>query len=417
MDEQAPQIRDQEPAPGTPRDRAAQADASGSLLIDDHDRYSRLRLISWWRQEQLQAARILVVGAGALGNEVVKNLALLGIGTTYLIDLDVVEPSNLSRSVLFREQDGGHPKAFVAARRATELNPEITIIALHGDVITDLGLGLFADVDLVIGCLDNREARLWVNRQCWKSGTPWIDAGIQEIQGVVKVFVPPDSACYECTMTTRDYELLNFRYSCPLLTRDQISSGKVPTAPTIASMMAALEVQEALKLLHGMPVAAGSALVFNGVTNQFYSTRLPFREDCLSHETYPRPIELPLDNSSTAEALFAAARATVTGPLRLVLDRELVVAIDCPRCSWRGSIMRPRVRVKASQAMCPNCHEPGRPEFTSAVDEDSPLAAEPLSRLGIPPYDIVRVDGGSESGFFLLSADREGRNTGWGIGR
>ena len=80
---------------------------------------------------------------------------------------------------------------------------------IHGDVITDLGLGLFADVDLVIGCLDNREARLWVNRQCWKTGTPWIDAGIQEIQGVVKVFVPPDSACYECAMTERDYQLLN----------------------------------------------------------------------------------------------------------------------------------------------------------------------------------------------------------------
>ena len=76
-------------------------------LIDDQDRYSRLRLISWWRQERLRDARVLVVGAGALGNEVMKNLALLGLGTTYLIDLDVVEPSNLSRSVLFREQDGG----------------------------------------------------------------------------------------------------------------------------------------------------------------------------------------------------------------------------------------------------------------------------------------------------------------------
>ena len=141
-----------------------------SLVIDDHDRYSRLRLISWWRQEKLQAAKVLVVGAGALGNEVLKNLALLGLGTTYLIDLDDVELSNLSRSVLFREQDGGQPKAVVAARRALELNPEITVIPMHGDVITDVGLGLFARVDLVIGCLDNREARLWVNRQCWKTG-------------------------------------------------------------------------------------------------------------------------------------------------------------------------------------------------------------------------------------------------------
>jgi adenylyltransferase/sulfurtransferase len=359
----------------------------------------------------------LVVGAGALGNEVVKNLALLGLGTIYLIDLDVVEPSNLSRSVLFREEDGGRPKALVAAQRARELNPEITILPWHGDVITDLGLGLFASVDLVIGCLDNREARLWVNRQCWKTSTPWIDAGIQEIQGAVKVFVPPDSACYECGMTERDYQLLNLRYSCPLLTRDQISEGKVPTAPTIASMMAALQVQEALKLLHGMPVAAGTALVFNGVSNQFYSTRLPFRDDCLSHETYPEPVELPLGHASTVSELFAAVRPRLHGHLRLALDREVVVAVDCPRCSWRAEVMLPRVRVTVSEAICPQCREPARPEFASAVEDGSPLAAQPLSRVGIPPYDIVKIDGAAESGFFLLTADRGEWNAGWGTGR
>ena len=80
-------------------------------------------------------------------------------------------------------------------------------------------------------------------------------------------------------------------------------------------------------------------------------------------------------------------------------------------------MMRPRVRVKASEAVCPNCNEPGRPEFVSAIAEDSPLAAQELSRVGIPPYDIVRVDGPTESGFFLLTADREECNTGWGLGR
>ena len=377
-----------------------------SLVIDDLDRYNRLRLISWWRQERLRAARVLVVGAGALGNEVVKNLALVGLGTTYLIDYDLVEPSNLSRSVLFRAEDGGRPKAEVAARRARELNPEITIIPMHGDVITDLGLGLFADVDLVIGCLDNREARLWVNRQCWKVKTPWIDAGIQEIQGVVKVFVPPDSACYECAMTERDYQLLNFHYSCPMLRREEILAGKVPTAPTIASMMAALQVQEALKLLHGLPVAAGSALVYNGVANQFYATRLPFREDCLSHETYPKPVELAMGHQAMVSELLKAAGAHLDGPLHLVLDRELVVAVDCPRCGWRGAVMRPRVKVTAGAASCPNCREAARPELASAIADSSPMAQEPLCRVGIPPYDIVRVDGPADSGFFLLAADR-----------
>jgi adenylyltransferase/sulfurtransferase len=383
-------------------------DPPSTLIIDDADRYSRLRLISWWRQERLAAAKVLVVGAGALGNEVIKNLALVGAGTLYVIDFDTVEPSNLSRSVLFRAEDGGQSKAEVAARRARELNPDIAVVPVHGDVINDLGLGLFADVDVVIGCLDNREARLWVNRQCWKVSTPWVDAGIQEIQGVVKVFVPPDSACYECAMTSRDYALLNLRYSCPLLRREDILEGKVPTAPTIASMMAGLEVQEALKIIHGLPVAAGTALVFNGVTNQFYTTRLPFRDDCLSHETYPAAAELALGHDAPLAALFDAARPAVAGPLALVLERDLVVALECPRCGWRGEVFRPRSRLSQSEAVCPGCREPARLETVHVVDEDSPLVSRALADLGVPAYDIVRVDGAASSGFYLLAADREG---------
>jgi adenylyltransferase/sulfurtransferase len=411
----------EQPASPTPGEPSVQTAGGGSdpppLRIDDDDRYGRLRLIPWWRQERLAAASVLVVGVGALGNEVMKNLALVGVGTSYLIDLDRIEPSNLSRSVLFRAGDSGEPKAMVAARRALELNPEIQVVPLHGDVITDLGLGLFAEVDLVIGCLDNREARLWVNRQCWKVGTPWIDAGIQEIQGVVKVFVPPDSACYECAMTERDYQLLNLRYSCPMLRRDEILSGKVPTAPTIASMMAALQVQEALKLLHGMPVAGGTAMVYNGVGNQFYTTRLPFREDCLSHETYPPPRELPLGHRDTASDLFAAAERDPEGPLILSLDRELVVAVDCPRCSWRQDLMRPRTKVRQAEATCPRCKEPARPELVSTVEAGSPLARLALADLGVPAYDIVRVEGPSGCHYYLLAGDRQGRSSGWGLGR
>jgi adenylyltransferase/sulfurtransferase len=403
-----------DPSPSSP---AGPGSGSGSdsergpdLVIDDDDRYGRLRLIPWWRQERLAAAKVLVVGAGALGNEVLKNLALLGVGTTVVIDLDEVEPSNLSRSVLFRLHDGGRSKAVVAAERAREINPDSTFLPIHGDVIQDVGLGLFADVDVVIGCLDNREARLWVNRQCWKVGTPWVDAGIQEIQGVVKVFTPPDSACYECAMTERDYQLLNLRYSCPLLRRDQILEGKVPTAPTIASMMAALEVQEALKILHGMPVAAGSALVFNGVANQFYTTRLPRRADCLSHETYPTPSHLAIGHEATAATLFAAARGTLGAtdgePMTLTLDRDVVAGFDCPRCQWKTEVFRPRNRVAMSEAVCPHCREAARPEILSAVEEGTAMAARPLARLGIPRYDIVRLDGNEGTGFFLLAADR-----------
>src|SRR4051794_528520 len=297
---------------------------SDVLFLDDSDRYSRLRLIRWWDQERLRAAKVMVVGAGALGNEVLKNLALLGIGHVWIIDFDRIENSNLTRSVLFRGADCGSSKAAAAADAVRGITPDVSFPPIDGNVITDVGLGLFRDADVVIGCLDNREARLWVNRCCWKVGTPWIDGGIQEISGVVKVFVPPDGACYECGMTENDYRLINLRYSCPLLRREDMQAGKVPTAPTIASMIGGLQVQEALKLLHGLPVSSGEALVFNGVANNFYKTKFQRRDDCLSHETYAEPIELPLSAAAaTADELFRAAAEhfPLTVPLNLSLDR------------------------------------------------------------------------------------------------
>jgi len=380
------------------------------ILIDENDRYSRFRLIAWWDQEKLARARILVVGAGALGNEVLKNLALLGAGTIHLVDFDQIEESNLTRSVLFRHRDCGRPKATAAAASLRDLNPDTTVWPLAANIITDVGLGLFRDADVVIGCLDNREARLWVNRQCWKVGTPWIDGGIQEISGVVKVFVPPDSACYECAMTENDYRLINLRYSCPLLRQEDLVAGKVPTAPTISSMIGGLQAQEALKLIHGMPVAAGEALVYSGVGNRFYNTAFQRREDCLSHETYPPPIELLLcAKRHTAKDLFAAVREHTgleDGPLRLALDRDLVVSIVCQQCQSSRRMMQPRTAVGMDEAVCSECGQLAKPTLIHRVEEDAETAGELLSSLGIPPYDMVRVLAPQEEYVVLLAGDR-----------
>ena len=74
-------------------------------------------------------------------------------------------------------------------------------------------------------------------------------------------------------MTETDYRLINLRYSCPLLRQEDLLSGKVPTAPTISSMIGALQTQEALKLIHEMPVASGEAMVYNGVAKSIRRER------------------------------------------------------------------------------------------------------------------------------------------------
>jgi adenylyltransferase/sulfurtransferase len=377
--------------------------------IDDNDHYSRLQLIAWWRQERLAAARIVVVGAGALGNEVLKNLALIGVGQVYLVDFDEIERSNLTRSVLFRRRDCGRPKAEVAAEAVHDLNPDTHVTAVMGNVITDVGLGIFRDADVVIGCLDNREARLWVNRQCWKMNTPWIDGGIQELNGVVKTFLPPHSACYECAMTENDYRLINLRYSCPLLRREDLLAGKVPTAPTISSIVGAWQVQEALKILHDLPVEGGIAHVYNGQSNQVYTTRFQVKEDCLSHETYDEILELPLAaERHTADELFAALRTQFPGDeaLELLLDRDLVVTLRCQPCGYELPINRAQQAVSQHEAKCPQCGGATTPEMVHSIQPGTPLAGQSLRSLGVPPYDIVRVASGEREVFALLNGDR-----------
>lgn len=383
------------------------------LVIADDDRYSRFRLIAWWDQQKLAQAKVLVVGAGALGNEVLKNLALLGVGNIYIVDFDEIEESNLTRSVLFRSRDCGRPKAEAAAEALRDINPGVAVKPMLANVITDVGLGMFRDVDVVIGCLDNREARLWVNRSCWKVTTPWIDGGIQEINGVVKVFAPPDSACYECAMTENDYRLISLRYSCPLLRQEDILSGKVPTAPTISSVIAGLQTQEALKLIHGMEVETGAAMVFNGVANQFYKTAYQRNSDCLSHDTYPEAIELPLSaKSTTAGQLFEVIhkQSGVAGPLSLELDRDLVVSLESETGAQRR-VMKALQEVGMRDAIDEETGETLRPNIEHRIDEDSPLAGELLVDLAIPPYDMVRVSSSQGEQVYLLAGDRQEQMT------
>lgn len=371
------------------------------LIIDENDRYGRMRLISWWRQERLLASKVLVVGAGALGNEVIKNLALLGVGHIFIIDYDTIEATNLTRSVLYRSSDSGKPKAFRAAEAAKSLNPDVKTHAVNGNVITDLGLGVFSEVDVVIGCLDNREARLWINRQCWKVSKPWVDGAIQEISGTCKVFVPPDSACYECGMSERDYQLINLKYSCPLLKREDVAEGKVPTAPTISSIVAGLEVQEALKLLHGHSVKAGAAMVFNGEGNNFYVSNYQRKEDCLSHETFGEIRDVALGVGAKAEDVLKAVKKHV-----LHLDRELLVDMRCPTCKVHKDVMKPVAKLTYKDGLCPKCHGVMLTERVHQVEAGSALAKRTLAELGVPAFDIVKVSGGDEVVWARLAGDR-----------
>ena len=370
------------------------------------DRLGTFEFISWWEREKVQQAKVLVIGAGALGNEVIKNLALMGVGYIFIVDFDNIEAANLSRSVLFRETDNHRSKAEVVAARAKSINPQIHVQYLNADVTTGLGLGIIRRMDAIIGCLDNREARLAVNRYCYWMDKPWVDGAIQELLGLMRVFVPGQGACYECTLTEQALRDLSLRYSCQLLARQNVLLGKVPTTPTIASIIGGIQSQEALKLIHDMPVEPGKVVHFNGLNNDMHTTAYVPRDDCESHWTYGEITELPARaERATLEDILRIARADLGQEAVVELDQELVTSLECPSCHTFEEVLRPVSEITFEAGHCPTCGELREAQFTHMISGEENFLHRTLANVGVPPLHILRAHNGFEYRFYELSGD------------
>jgi adenylyltransferase/sulfurtransferase len=356
----------------------------------EEDRFDRFRLIGWWDQDRLSRAKALVVGAGALGNEIIKNLALLGWGNVLIVDIDRIENSNLSRSVLYRERDNGRFKAEVAARSAAEIYPSINVHHLAVNVVHGLGLGVYRWADVVFGGVDNREARLAINRACWQVNRPWIDGAIEQIMGCARVFVP-DGPCYECTMTELDWSILQQRRSCNLLSRTDMEAGKRPTTPTISSIIAAVQCQEAVKLIHGLETIRGKGWLLEGMSSDCSLIEYQRRPDCYSHDTLDEVIALPVHSAATTVAqLLAEARRIVGGPAELELRQDIVEKLVCPRCGAAEPCFAPLGQVRFDQAYCPDCEQSLREAVTfHRVRGNEPFLDRTVRAMGLPPFDTV----------------------------
>ncbi|MBM4027897.1 MAG: ThiF family adenylyltransferase [Planctomycetes bacterium] len=372
------------------------------------DRFSRFGLIDWWDQSKLRSAKILVVGAGAIGNEILKNLALLGIGHVIVIDLDSIEISNLSRSVLFRPSDVGRPKADVAAERTRDLYPECKVKAISGNVRHDLGLGVFRWADVILGALDNREARLWINRAAWKMNRPWIDGAIEGINGVARVFLPGKPPCYECTLGEVDWKILDRRMSCKLLTREEIQGGKTPTTPTTSSVIAGIQVQEAVKLLHGLPVLAGKGFVFEGMNHTSYVVEYTPHEECMSHEVYDHTTYWPKpSNKTTVAELHAFAQQELAATdVSLDFSRDVIQALKCPKCGLSRDIYACAGTVTVDEGKCSVDGEAMEVAAIHGFGGKETYGNRTVAGMGLPPYDVFVARSRDREMRILMDADR-----------
>ena len=185
-------------------------------LIDD-DQYDRQKRLEGWDQSKIANATVMVIGAGATGNEVVKNLVLAGIGKLILVDYDFINVSNLNRCVLFnmRSAKKHEYKVDVVISASKDLNPETQIIGYKED-LNDIDKNLYLESDVVCSCVDNIEARLQANNYTYYYNKPFIDSGIDGFFGTVQAVysLAEKTSCLQCGITGMDLDLMWKKYSC-----------------------------------------------------------------------------------------------------------------------------------------------------------------------------------------------------------
>ena len=368
---------------------------------DPSDRYARHRQIQGLSQQALSDAHVIVLGAGATGNELLKNLALLGIGTVEVFDRDTIEGHNLTRSVLFRDTDIAASKVEVAAARARELDPNLTVIAHHGDLYETLTLDRILAADCVIIGLDAMEPRLRVNQLCLLAGVPLINTAIDH-RSVRVSWHPfhqqsshpshpeqdddhatpasreerrPESAadsavgisCFACNLSPNVYDNLASRYSCGSLRKELATDGLIPTTIITSSIAASMAVSLVVQVLHDE--APKTSWIWNldtktGKVREYAGQKDPLCPYCFDPPSKRILIPWSSQSRSSVVALFdssAPSQPVIPEPqkLHLALLDPLIDTVTCPAC--HGAEPSERVHRTPSYQwtdrlmICPTC--------------------------------------------------------------
>lgn len=382
-------------------------------------------LLSWFKKEKVNNARVLVAGAGALGNEVIKDLTLFGVGHIFVVDFDRIELSNLTRSVLFREEDAyAHRfKADVAAERAMEINPQIKVTPIVGNLFSDVGLALYQSVDVIIGCLDSRLARYQLNRMAMRANKTWIDGSIENLTGVVKVYTPGIS-CYECGLSREEFNIIMLRTGCADVVRSQTSQGRVATTPISASIVGAVQAQEAMKVIHldaykdeKLPFTTlqGKMWRYEGLTNMTNLYKFSsWKKGCPAHDRWHPVIHA---DSMTAgmtvtEAIAELKRVCSADVVEInLMNNKFIEAVISDNPEKEFKVMIPESRLDEVISSDPEMRRLSyktvfHKKFYENIDSDFPFRNLKLSEVGIPYYDIIKVSTDKGEQFVELSGDK-----------
>jgi molybdopterin/thiamine biosynthesis adenylyltransferase len=340
-----------------------------------NERFDRHTLIPGWSQRNLTDASVVVVGMGALGNEVSRILAMSGVGELLICDPDTVEVSNLSRTLLFRESDIGRLKVDVAAEALEQLGPGIRIQSRSLPLVHSIGLAELRDASLVLGCLDSRSARLQLAGRCQLVQAPYIDGGTHPWGGEVRPYLEPGGPCYSCSLSAEERAIVDVPWSC-LDTVDIAPVGAgAPSSALVGTWMAMV----AVRFLMGLPHPGGLLSVdgSRGTTTIVRQQRDP---ECPLHVPLGQSTTIAVRSQDTVRKLYDALPAH-SAALAWEPVQRLAECSNCGYCAGRWGI--------PSLEACPQCGSQLWPRTTLELD-DAPEDLT-LASLGVAPREILTV--------------------------
>jgi molybdopterin/thiamine biosynthesis adenylyltransferase len=365
----------------------------------------------------LAEGKILVVGLGALGQNVVQNLSLLGVGQLMLVDFDTFEGHNATRSPFYPTRAEvarlGRGKAAIVAHRAAQASTAADPAVYYSDdLIQVLGDGAISWADVVVAAVDSMTARAWLAERCRLLGRPMVEGGFSGPDFNLSAFAATAGAvCYRCGRPDRESSM-----SCTAYALAAEADHIVPAIQTSAAVLGGYQAEQVVQLLHGHLSRLGQRS-YGNVRRETLQTALLAADDGCPGIHFPEARLGKIDDLGAAATLADLLRAVAAqfGSASLQLSEPVIPNLSCTSCKTPCLVQAP----ESSWLVAPRCTECGgpwprtevfAPDSVTKIDTSDQLADElastPLARIGLRGgAAVVATVGDGRSGLLRVAGD------------
>ncbi len=352
--------------------------------------------------QALARAKVLIVGAGALGQSLASVLALSQVGELSLVDFDEFEPSNATRSPFFptaaeRAQFGNRKAAIVANKLRAQTfwseRPRIQYACTH---VQALGDAPFREASAVVSAVDDDGSREYTSALCRRYRVPLVEGGFGGQHASYAVFRnAPEDPCWRCGVSE---VVRNVRFSCDIYGKQAQAAGSIPATQSIASALGGLMAEAVIQVLHGNPEVLNRRVYFNVRSGKSVLAELATNQDCPAlHEPLAAPpLLLRTPASAPARDLLAELADHVAQPC-IELPSPFLVFAPCQQCEQAVRVRQPIYLLDAQ----PRCRDHSglwdrAPDtepliITLLGTETHVLLDSTCSSLGLAPGTVFRV--------------------------